>query len=50
METGRNMDDFSSNYDNLLVLGDVNVEATEKPMKYFWLVYHTKNIIIISYW
>ena len=34
-EIGRSIDAFSSNYDNLLLLGDFQAETTEGPMKYF---------------
>ena len=44
-EIGSNIDVFSSNYDNLVLLGDFNVEATEQPMKDFCLIYNCKNIM-----
>ena len=39
------MDSLSSNYDNLILLGDFNLESTEKDMKDFSLIYNCKNII-----
>ena len=39
------MDGFSSNYDNLIPLGNFNAEPTEKYMKNFSLNYNSKNII-----
>ena len=42
---GRNIDDFSSNYDNLLLLDDFNIEPTEQAMKDFCLIYNYKNAI-----
>ena len=47
-EIGGNTDVFSSNYHNLLVLGDFNIESTEQPMKDFRLIYDCKNIIRIK--
>ena len=44
-EIGKNIDAFSSNYDNLILLGDFNVEPTEKHMKDFSLIYHHVSII-----
>ena len=42
---GRNIDAFSSNYDNLLFLVDFSIEPTELPMKYFCQIYNCKNNI-----
>ena len=42
-EIGRNIDAFSSNYDNLILLCDFN--PTGKHMKDFSLIYNCKNII-----
>ena len=44
-EIGRNIDVFSSNYDNLIFLGDFNVEPTGKHMKDFSLIHNCKYIV-----
>ena len=40
------IDAFSSNYDNLILLGDFNVETAEKHMKDFSLIYNCKNFVM----
>ena len=40
-----NIDAFSSNFDNLILLVNFNVEPIEKHMKDFSLIYNCKNII-----
>ena len=44
-EIERNIDNFSSNYNNLILLGGFKVEPTEKHMKHFSLIYNYENII-----
>ena len=44
-EVERNIDVFSSNYNNSILLGDSSVKPTEQPMKDICLVYNCKNII-----
>ena len=44
-EIGKNLDIYSSRYDNFILLGDLNVEPKEQPVKDFCQVYNFKNII-----
>ena len=44
-EIGGNIDAFSSNLDNLILLDDFNVDPTEQHMKDFSLIYNFKNTI-----
>ena len=41
----KSLDDFSTTYDNLMLLGDFNVEPEEKHMVDFLNVYNLKNLV-----
>ena len=41
----KSLDDFSTTYDNLILLGDFNVEPEEKHMADFLNVYNLKNLV-----
>ena len=45
-EIERNLDVSSANYDNLLLLGELNVVPTKQPMKAFCLIYNCTSIIM----
>ena len=42
---GRNLDSYSSKYDNYIILGDFNAEPTENAMEEFTKIYNLKNLI-----
>ena len=42
---GRNLDSYSSKYDNYIILGDFNAERTENAMEEFTKIYNLKNLI-----
>ena len=42
-EIGKNLDIYSSRYDNFILLGDLNAEPKEQPVKYFCQVYNCKK-------
>ena len=44
-EIVKDLDIFSENYDNFILLGDFNSEPKEQYVKYFCYVYNCKNII-----
>ena len=44
-EIGKNLDIFSSKYDNFIILGDLNSEPCEQPILDFCHVYNCQNII-----
>ena len=44
-EIGKNLDIYSSQYGNFIVLGDLNSEPKEQSVKDFGQVYNCKNII-----
>ena len=44
-EIGKNLDNYSSKYDNFIFLGDLNSEPTESPVKDFCQIYGYKNLI-----
>ena len=44
-EIGKSLDIYSSRYDNFFLLGDLNAEPKEQPVKDFCQVYNCKNII-----
>ena len=44
-EIGKNLDTYSSRYDNFILLGDVNTEPKKQSAKDFCQVYNCKNII-----
>ena len=44
-EIGKNLDIYSSKYDNFILLGDLNSEPKEQSVKDFCQVYICKNII-----
>ena len=41
----KNLDTFSYKYDNFILIGDLNSEPCEKPLKDFCHVYNCQNII-----
>ena len=41
----RNIDAFASNCNNLIRLGDLSIEPTEKRVIYFFVIYSCKNMI-----
>ena len=44
-EIGKNLDNYSSKYDNFILLGDLNSEPTESAVKDFCEIYSCKNQI-----
>ena len=44
-EISKNLDIFSSKYDNFIILGDLNSESCEQPILDFCHVYNCQNII-----
>ena len=42
---GKNLDSYSSKYENFILLGDFNVEPTEDAMEEFIKVYNLKNLV-----
>ena len=44
-EIGKNLDNYSSTYDNFSLLGDLNLELTESAVKDFCEIYSCKNLI-----
>ena len=44
-EIGKNMDNYSSKYDNFILLGDLNSEPTESAVRDFCQIYGCKNLI-----
>ena len=44
-EIGKNLDNYSSKYDNFILLGDLNSEPTESAVKDFCEIYSCKNLI-----
>ena len=42
---GRNLDSYSSKYENFILLGDFNVKLTEDAMEEFMKVYNLKNLV-----
>ena len=44
-EIGKNLDNYSSKYDNFILLGDLNSEPTEPVVRDFCQIYGCKNLI-----
>ena len=44
-EIGKNVDNYSSKYDNFILLGDLNSELTESAVRDFCQIYGCKNLI-----
>ena len=44
-EIGKNLDNYSSKYDNFILLGDLNSEPTESAVRDFCQIYECKNLI-----
>ena len=44
-DIGKNLDNFSSKYDNFVLLGDLNSEPTESAVRDFCQIYGCKNLI-----
>ena len=44
-EIGKNVDNYSSKYDNFILLGDLNSEPTESAVKDFCQIYGCQNLI-----
>ena len=44
-EIGKNLENYSSKYDNFILLGDLNSEPTESAVKDFCEIYSCKNLI-----
>ena len=44
-EIGKNLDNYSSKYDNFILLGDFNSEPTESAVRDFCEIYSCKNLI-----
>ena len=42
-EIGKNLDNYSSKYDNFILLGDLNSEPTESAVKDFCEIYSCKT-------
>ena len=44
-EIGKNLDNYSSKYDNFILLGDLNSEPTESVVRGSFEIYSCKNLI-----
>ena len=44
-EIGKNIDKYSSNYDNFILLGDFNCEPSEQPLEDFCHIFSCRNLI-----
>ena len=44
-EIGKNLDNYSSKYNNFIFLGDFNSEPTESTVRYFCEIYSCKSLI-----
>ena len=44
-EIGKNLDNYSSKYDNFILLGDLNSEPTESAVRDFCEIYSCKNLL-----
>ena len=44
-EIGKNLDNYSSKYDNFILLGDLNSEPTESAVRHFCDIYSFKNLM-----
>ena len=44
-EMGKNIDKYSSNYDNFILLGDFNCEPSEQPLEDFCHIFSCRNLI-----
>ena len=44
-EIGKNLDNYSSKYDNFILLVDLNLEPTESADRDFCEIYNCKNLI-----
>ena len=44
-EIGKNLDNYSSKYDNFILLGDLNSEPTESAVRDFCQSYDCKNLL-----
>ena len=44
-ETSKNLDNYSSKYDNFILLGDIDSEQTESAVRDFCEIYSCKNLI-----
>ena len=42
---GKNLDSYSSKYENFILFGDINVEPTDNAMEEFMKVYDLKNLV-----
>ena len=42
---GKNLDSYSSKYENFILSGDSSVEPTENAMEEFMKVYNLKNLV-----
>ena len=42
---GKNLDSYSSKYENFILLGDFNVTPTEDAIEEFMKVYNSKNLV-----
>ena len=42
---GKNLDSYSSKYENFILLGDFNVKPTQDAMEEFMKVYNLKNLV-----
>ena len=42
---GKNLDNYSSKYDNFIILDDLNSEPTESAVRNFCEIYSCKNLI-----
>ena len=47
-EIGKNLDNYSSKYDNFILLGDLNSEPTKSAVRDFYQIYDCKNQIKIN--
>ena len=45
-EIGKNVDNYSSKYDNFILLGDLKSEPTESAVKEFCEIYSCKNLTL----
>ena len=44
-EIGKSLDNYSSKYDNFILLGDLNSGPAESAVRDFWEIYSCKNLV-----
>ena len=48
-EIGKNLDNYSSKYENFILLGNLNTEPTESAVRDFCEIYSCKNLFKDNY-